>query len=124
MLRRLCALAALVLAAAPAYPASLEPLAVRDGRCELVLAAGHADDQFLLIVNSLARGGGPYRVRCTAAPTTDPEWVPLEPSIQDPAWRQRVRQLAEHLERARRQQAVGEGHAPLAQPPRQKLFHL
>src|SRR5438477_1818055 len=105
MLGRLCAVAALVWAAAPAYAASLEPLAVRDGRCECVLATEDADDQFLLIVNSLARGGGPVRVLCTTAPTTDAEWVPLEPTAPDPAWRQRVRQLAEHLERARRQQA-------------------
>src|SRR5947208_17138858 len=100
MPRSLCALAALVLAAAPAYPASLQPLAVRDGRCEFVLAPEHADDQFLLIVNSLARGGGPYPVRCTAAPTTDREWVPLEQTAPDAACRQRVRQLADHLQRA------------------------
>src|SRR5438876_9964088 len=111
MLRGLCALAGLAWAALPAYPAPLYPLAVRDGHCECVVAAEHADDQFLLIVSSLARGGGPVRVRCTADATADPEMVPLEQTTPDPAWRQRVRQLAERLARARRQPDMGQGHA-------------
>src|SRR5438445_13848637 len=124
MPRHLCALLAVALVSAPACAASLEPLAVRDGQCECVLASEHPDDQFLLIVGSLARGGGPFPVRVTSTPTQDREQLPLDNSAPDPAWRDRVQQLAERLERARKQQAGGAGYPPLAEPPRQKLFHL
>src|SRR5437763_1506371 len=60
-------LAALVLVVllgpARARAADALPLAVRDERCTFVLTTADADDQFDLVLGSLARHGGPFRVR-------------------------------------------------------------
>src|SRR5205823_5606620 len=69
-----------VLLLLPAGPAPAEsvpvgrllPLAVRDGRCECVLPTDRPDEKYYLILGSLARTGGPYRITVRTAATTEP----------------------------------------------------
>src|SRR5438270_13903178 len=73
------------------------PLAVRDGRCECVLPTGRPDAKYFLLLGSVARAAGPYRVRVRTEPVDSPVSMPLDGSDPDPAWARRTRQLHERL---------------------------
>src|SRR4051794_29382895 len=77
-------------------------LAVRSGRCEAVLDTLPQGAQFYLILGSLARSPGPFRVTLRTEPTAAPAALPRETPAQDPAEMARLRELGERLERARR----------------------
>jgi hypothetical protein len=108
-------------AAAPA--AALLPVAVKDGRAECVLSTEQPGEQYLLVVGSLARTLTPQRVTVTAAPTADPEALPLDPCAADPRWRAEVQRLAERQATARQRPSAGL-FVPAQEPPRRKTFHL
>src|SRR4051812_38843881 len=86
-------------------------LEVSAGRCEAVLASEHPDDQYYLVVGSLARSGT-HRVTVQTAATTEPERLPLEQPISDDGWKQTVQDRAERQERARRSSLPPEPIAP------------
>jgi hypothetical protein len=102
----------------------LLPLAVPEGRCEAVLDTPHGDEQFYLVLGSLAPRPGPYRVTVHAEPTKRPAALPLESPPRDARWEEQVRDLAQRLARARRQRLPPEQIAPLKEPPARKVFHL
>ncbi len=118
------AIGLLLLLASGARAEQLLPLAVQDGRCEFVLPTEHTDDQFLLIVGSLAQSGGPFHLRITSEPTTAAARLPLSKSPADPLWQKHVKELAALQATARRQPAAAERFTPLKQPPKFKVFHL
>jgi hypothetical protein len=124
MVRLPCAAILVCLLAPIADAAPLHALAVQDGRCECVLTTDRADDQFLLVLGSLARSGGPFRVTVSTAPTVAAESVPPETPAADPLWPINVRDLAERQAKARAQNPPASSYAPLAEPPRQKTFYL
>jgi hypothetical protein len=108
--------------AAQAAPAL--PLAVRDGRCEFVLPTEHFDDQCYLVIGSLARQGGPFRVRVRTAAVATGEVLPLEIPVEDQAWTRRMRELSERLRQVRQQRSPAAPYPPAAEPLRQKVFWL
>src|SRR5438045_1490226 len=69
-------------------------LEVTAGRCEAVLATEQPDDQYYLIVGSLARSGI-HRVTVHTEATTAPEQLPLERPAADAGWKQLVQDRAE-----------------------------
>jgi hypothetical protein len=110
--------------AARAQPGPALPLAVRAGRCEVVLPTEHADAQFYLVIGSLARQGGPFRVRVQTETAAGPEAVALEPVVEDLAWAKQVHELGERLARARQQRAPVAPYPAPAVPPSPRVFHL
>src|SRR5262245_28595786 len=88
------------------------PLAVRDGRCEVVLPTERADAQFYLIIGSLARGRDPQRVTVETAGTVGPVALPVEPPGEDRAWAVWARDLAGRLAQARVRQPAPEPTRP------------
>src|SRR5205085_2503606 len=99
-------------------------LAVHEGRCECVLATDRPDDQFYLIVGALARKGGPHRVTVRTETTTDALRLQREEPSFDPAWRRRIDEVADRLERARGRRPAAAAFPPLESPPAVKVFHL
>ena len=74
--RLLAALVLLALAAGPPRAAELVPVAVQEGRAEVVLPTGHADDKYFLILGSLARQAGPFAVTIQTDASTAPPSLP------------------------------------------------
>ncbi len=107
-----------------AHAASVVPLTVRDGRCEAVLATARPDEQLYLVLGSLSRAAGPCRVTVRTEATTGPETVPIEPPARDRAEAAYLCELGERLERVRRRRTQFEQFVSLAEPPREKVFHL
>src|SRR5947209_3310795 len=100
------------------------PLTVRDGRCECVLPTSHPDEKYYLILGSLARQAGPFRVTVRTQAAAEPVAVPLDDSAPDPAWTRHVQTLRTRLDRARQHSEPGNDYPPAAAPPRRRLFHL
>jgi hypothetical protein len=124
--RRLIAVVVAVAAvgAGPAPVGEPIPLAVRGGRVECVLPTLHPNDQYILILGSLARAGGPFRVAVRAEPTADPVDIPQEPPPADDGWVERTRAAADRLARARRRLADDPDFSPNADPPRRRSFSV
>jgi hypothetical protein len=94
------------------------PVAVRDDGCALVLASGKDTPQYALVVGSLARQAGPFRVRIRTELTPEPECIPTE--SLNPSW-------AGHAEdtRACRSRLWIEDAPPASStPPARKVFHV
>jgi hypothetical protein len=102
----------------------LLPLAVERDRCEFVLPPGSPGDKYYLILGSLAQSPGSHRIAVSTETTTDPIALPLQDTTPDPRWLQQTRELAERLRQARATRAVIDRYEPLAEPPRQRTFHL
>ncbi len=100
------------------------PLAVRGGRCEAILDSADPGTQFYLIVGSLAREPGPFRVTIHTEPTTAPVAIPTESPARSPDEMALLRDLDERLERGRRVGMPLQQFPPLEIPPRQKVFYL
>ncbi len=100
------------------------PLAVRGGRCEAVLETAHRDQQYYLVVGSLAREPGLFRVTVRTEPTDAPVHLPVQPPTANPAEINFLRELGQRLERARRSGAGRERFPPQPSPLRQRVFHL
>jgi len=113
-----------LLSPAPARTAPALPVAVRDDRCTFVLATAQADEQYYLVIGSLARQGGPFRVRIQTEASAGPEAIPLEPAATDLSWARRVQELNARLARARQQQSAPAVEQAPAAPPSQKVFHV
>jgi hypothetical protein len=112
-------------ARAEAPPAgSAVPLAVHDGRCECVLPTEPPDAKYYVILGSLARDAGPYRVQVRTEQVDDPVSVPVQNLAADPAWVRRTAQVHERLARARRDQAGPPSYPGAADPPRRRTFYL
>src|SRR5262245_27248081 len=90
----------------PLAAAPLLPLQVTDNACSYVLDTAGADDQYYLIIGSLARGPGRHRVTIRTEATDAPLDLPLYAPAPDPAWTRRVRELGERLTRARKGQPL------------------
>jgi hypothetical protein len=99
------------------------PVAVADNRRELVLPTDRPDDKFYLIIGSLARNGGPYRVVVRTAATDSPVSLPVENIRYDADWARRIGDLNERLARARREGGTV-AYPPAADPPRRRTFHV
>jgi hypothetical protein len=99
------------------------PLAARDGRCECVLPTGHADDQYYLIVGSLARDFQQRRITIRTGATLDPISVPCTKPPADEAWDRRTKELAEKQEKARKNQSTPREYRAV-DPPKRKVFYL
>jgi len=112
-----------LLNAARAQPGPALPVAVRDDRCTFVLETGRPDEQYYLVIGSLARQGGPHRVHVRTEQTTEPAAIELERTAPDLSWERHVQDLNARLERARRQQPPEAEQAPVAPLPH-KVFHL
>jgi hypothetical protein len=121
---RVSALALTLLLPLIAAADQFQPLTVKNGRCEIVLPTERADDQYLLVLGSLAQTGGPWRVRVAAEPTTAPVHIPPWENPRDPTWQKQINKLAELQATSRRQRAVAMSFTPLKDPPRYKTFHL
>src|SRR5712691_11249611 len=80
------------------------PLAVHEDRCECVLPSEHQDDKYYLIVGSLARDVQRRKITIRTEPTADPVSVARAKPPADDGWERRTRELAEKLEKARRDQ--------------------
>jgi hypothetical protein len=102
----------------------LLPLAVKADQCEFVLPAGPPGEKYYLIVGSLARSAGPHRVIVRTEPTIITPTLPVEETDPDPNWVRQNRELADRLSMARATRAVIDQFEPLAEPPRQRTFHL
>jgi hypothetical protein len=98
-------------------------LAVDEGHCECVISTAQKDDQFVLVVSSLATGGGPYPVRVHATATAAPERILKEAPLVDARWKARVADLAARQAKARQQSTLGE-FTPQREPPAHKVFSL
>jgi hypothetical protein len=125
--RCVAALAALLgLAAAPADSVSESPipLAVRGDRCTFVLPTGNPSDKFLLIVGSLSRGPVSHRVAVRTEATSDAVSLPLADDDPGPAWRRYTNDLADRLDKARRNHRPAEDYPVAADPPRRREFSL
>jgi hypothetical protein len=118
--------ALLCLAAAPPDPVSNAsvPLAVKGGRCSFVLPAGKPDDKFLLVVGSLSRGLLPHRVTVRTEATDDAVSLPLANDDPGPAWRRYTADLADRLEKARKDRPAATEYPPAADPPQRRDFFL
>jgi hypothetical protein len=99
------------------------PLAVRAGQCQIVLDTPGADDQFYLVIGSLARAPGPFRVAVCAEPTSAPADPPPAVPVPNASEAEYRQQLSERLERARRQ-SVARAPLPPQAAPRERVFHL
>jgi hypothetical protein len=128
-----CSLSVLVTAAlfggpvpAAAQADSALALAVRNDHCTFVLDTEQSGQQFYLVIGSLAREVGPFRILIQTRPTSDPLFLPVEEETVDRSWRFKVQERNARLERARQQQPALEEEAPLAapRPPPQKIFHV
>jgi hypothetical protein len=97
---------------------------VADERCDFVLATAHPDDQFYLVLGSLARQGGPFQVSIQTKTTADRQDLPLVQPEADPAWVSRMRQQGARLDRARQQRLQEEVNLTPAAPQRERVFHL
>jgi hypothetical protein len=117
-------LALLCIAAAPPEPAAPIPLAVRAGRCSFVLPSGSPRDKYVLIVGSLARGPARHHVEVHAEITDDPVYLPLANDDPGPAWRRATNELADRLDKARRNHRPAEEYPPAPDPPRLRDFQL
>ena len=89
-------------------PGQVLPLAVRDGVCPVVLPTPRADDQYYLILGSLAQQPGPFRLTIRSETTGVPLYLPLDVAPADEPWRRRVQELNRRLTRARQHQSVPE----------------
>jgi hypothetical protein len=105
-------------------PGRLLPLAVQQGRCECVLPTPGADDKFYLILGSLARAAGPYRISVRTDCTTDPVSIPRPVPAADDGWARRTQDQHDRLARARQAQRPGGDYPPAGDPPRRRLFYL
>jgi hypothetical protein len=123
--RRTAALLALLcLAAGPSDPAGPIPLAVKGGRCTFVLPAGGARDKYVLIVAALARGPAAHRVVVRTEATIDAVSLPLANDDPGRVWHRSTNDLADRLDKARRQHRGAEEYPPAANPPRRREFQL
>jgi len=120
----LLALLAPAAAAEPLPPGRLLPLAVHAGHCACVLPTAGADDKFYLILGSLARAAGPYRVAVRTEPTTDPVSVPPPAPVPDDGWARRTHDEHARLARARQGQPAGDDYPATGDPPPRRLFYL
>src|SRR5262245_52562034 len=111
-------------AAQPLTPGQAVPLEAREGRCDFVLPTDRPDAKFYVIVGSLDHGAQPHRVAVRTEATSDPVSLPRADTDPGPAWRRQVAEVADRLDRARRERTPGEEYPPLADPPRQRVFHL
>jgi hypothetical protein len=114
-------LALLCLAAAPPQPV---PLAVRDGRCTFVVPSDGPRTKFLLIVGSLSRTPSSHSVTVRTESTSDDASLPLADDEPGPIWRGRTNELADRLDRARRQHVPFPEYPPAANSPRQRDFQV
>lgn len=100
------------------------PVAVRDGQCTVVLAAPNPDDKYVVVVGSLSRKSGPYRVHLSTTAAAGPEEIPLENTLTDPGWARGIAKLRDRLDRARRTAVGSEEFPPSGQPARERIFHV
>jgi hypothetical protein len=123
------ALAALLALASPSFsqltpPGRVLPPAVHDGRCEFVLPTNRPDDKFYLILGSLSREAGPYRVTIRTEATVSPVSLPLERAVSDQEWARRIQEANERLVRARRDKVPAVEYPPSPEPPHRRTFHV
>jgi len=104
-------------------PADEVPLALecRDGRCAAVLPSLSSADQYCLIVASLARGAGPYRVRISTDASAGPAWVVRAATTPDARWQEATAALQQRLHRKRHEPDT---FPAAAEPARQRSFYL
>src|SRR5215216_650687 len=79
--------------------AEVVPLAVAGGRYEAVLPTDRRGEQYYLVLGSLARGAGLHRVTVRTEADPGPADLPVAEPAPPAAWRERVRGVAERLER-------------------------
>src|SRR5271166_3462487 len=99
--------------------ADVIPLVVRDGRCSCVIA-----DSCVLVVGSLARDAGPFRVSVTSEITDAPVALPRAAAARDLEWVGRTGELRGRLDRARQVGAALEQFPASPQPARERTFYL
>jgi hypothetical protein len=100
------------------------PLEVRNDRCTFCLSTGPADQDHALIIGSLARQGGPFRVHIRTELTSSPPSLPIEAVRIDAASRKRVQEWATRLARGRKENPPSPPMPASDPPPRHKVFHL
>jgi hypothetical protein len=100
------------------------PIAVKDNRCTFVLTSIEPDEQYYLVIGSLARQGGLFRVQVRTEAAYGPESLPVEAPAMDPDWIGSIQALRERLARARSQGLPVETKSGSVSPPPQKVFHL
>ena len=104
------------------------PLECRNGRCTVVLPTQSPNDQYCLIVSSLARGRGSYPVRVTTEAAPGPARVVRDDSSPDTYWLQVNSGYQHRL--SRKWQAMkdvgppAEQPAAAAAPAQQRRFYL
>jgi hypothetical protein len=100
------------------------PLAVRAGHCQAVLETADRDQQFYLVLGSLAREPGPFHVTVRTEPTDAPADLPVQLPTPNQAEADFLRELGQRLERARRAGAAQAPLPPQPSPPQRRVFHL
>src|SRR5262245_6353771 len=78
------------------------PVRVRDAEAEFDLPTTTKQDQYLLVVSSLARDSGVYSVEVTTEPVARPRPIEVLNTPADAAWRRRVDGYRSHLRLSRR----------------------
>jgi hypothetical protein len=99
------------------------PLSVCNGRCTCVLPTEHAGEKYYLIVGSLARAPGPFRLKLQTEPTGESLALPLHITTTDAAWSQRIHELRARLDCACHAAPAAPEYPP-ALPPADKVFYL
>ncbi len=113
----------LLLARPAAGQDEVVPIEVEDGSCRFTLRASHANDQFYLVVGSLAPAEQGVQVRVRTAAAAGPEQLATHRATIPAARRETLRRLAEQQEHARRQRREDAG-VPAGTPPQSRVFHL
>jgi hypothetical protein len=105
-------------------PGSAVPLVVRDGRCSCVLPTRRSDAKYFLVLGSLARDTGPYRVVVRTEPVDGLVSVPVHMPSPDPDWARDTAAVHDRLAQARRDRAGPPSYPAAAEPPRRRTFYL
>ncbi|HWY85581.1 MAG TPA: hypothetical protein VNX28_02595, partial [Gemmataceae bacterium] len=121
---RWCWVGAAWLALAGVARGEFIPLAVNQGHCEFVLSTPLKENQFYLIVGSLAEAARGTRISVRTDTDPGPESLPLESAAPEPAWKTHVEAQAQFLDRERGRRPALQRFPPLASPPPAKVFHL
>ncbi|HJT75861.1 MAG TPA: hypothetical protein VJ739_01535, partial [Gemmataceae bacterium] len=89
-----------------------------------VLPTDAPGTKYYLVLGCLGRGPGPFRVRVRARPAAGPASLPVDESVPDTAWAERVAALRARLHQARRDEPPPPLYPPAAAPSPHRVFYL
>src|SRR5437899_3018875 len=105
-------------------PGQVLPLTVENGRCECVLPTEQPGEKYFLMLGSLARNAGPYRITIRTETTQSPPAPPIDKPATEPAWTRRVRDVRARLEPIWKKDQSANDEPPGREPPPSRTFYL